>query len=149
METTPLEVRAEVQIGASRETVWRAIVDPELTRQYVYGTRLRTTLVPGSRYAYVADGEVEAVNGEVLACEPGRRLVLTWAAHWDPEVEKDAPSRVSWELQDLGAGRTRLSVVHDRFAGRTATWASSKDAWTFLLSSLKSLVETGRPLEAA
>jgi uncharacterized protein YndB with AHSA1/START domain len=137
----------ELYIAASAAQVWRALVDGEMTRQYVYGTRLRSSLKPGSRYAYLGEGDFEAVTGEILEIEPERRLVMSWEAHWDAEVSKDRASRVSYELAPIGPKTTRLAVRHDRFEGRTPTYAGSVDAWPMLMSSLKSLVETGRPLE--
>ncbi len=146
---SPIEIRSEVYVAALPEVVWRAIVDPEMTRAYVYGTRFRSTLVAGAPYTYVGEGDRIAVSGTVLACEVYRRLVMTWTAHWDPSVEADPPSRVTWELEAAGPATTRVRVVHGGFETRTPTYVSSVDAWPFLLSSLKSLVETGRALQAA
>ncbi|HUM10361.1 MAG TPA: SRPBCC domain-containing protein [Myxococcaceae bacterium] len=146
---TPIEIRNEVYVAALPEAVWRAIVDPEMTRAWVYGTRLRSTLAPGAPYAYLAEKDVIAVSGTVLACEAQRRLVLSWKAHWDPSVEADPPSRVTWELEASGPRTTRLRVIHDQFQDLTPTYVGSVDAWPFMLSSLKSLLETGRALEAA
>jgi uncharacterized protein YndB with AHSA1/START domain len=137
----------EIYIAASAAEVWKALVDGEMTRKYVYGTRLRSTLKPGTRYAYVGEGDFEALTGEVLEIEPRRRLVMSWEARWDADVSKDGPSRVSYELAPLSPRTTRLSVRHDQFEGRTATYTSSVGAWPMLMSSLKTLVETGRPLE--
>lgn len=55
---------------------------------------------------------------------------------------------MSYELSEAGRGATKLRVVHDGFAGKTATYAGSVDAWPLLMSSLKSLIETGRSLPA-
>ena len=137
----------ELYIAASAAQGWRALVDPEMTRRYVYGTRLRSSLKPGSRYAYLAEGDVEAVTGEILEIEPERRLVMSWEARWNAEVSRDGASRVSYDLAPVGPTTTRLAVRHDRFDGRTPTYTGSVDAWPILMSCLKSLVETGRPLE--
>jgi glutathione S-transferase len=72
---------------------------------------------------------------------------LAWeSAHWDESVAKDRPSRVSYELNAAGPSTTRLHVVHDDFDGQTATCSGSVDGWPLMLSSLKSLLETGKPL---
>jgi uncharacterized protein YndB with AHSA1/START domain len=137
----------EVYIAAPAAQVWRALVDGDMTRKYLYGTRLRSMLKPGTRYAYVGEGDFEALTGEILEIEPERRLVMSWEARWDVEVSRDRPSRVAYELAPVGPRTTRLSVRHDQFEGRTPTYMSSVEAWPLLMSSLKSLVETGRPLE--
>lgn len=85
-------------------------------------------------------------DGEILEIEPERRLVMTWRAHWDESVGKDRASRVAYELSPAGSATTRLRVVHDDFDGPTATYAGSIEGWPLMLSSLKSLLETGKAL---
>jgi uncharacterized protein YndB with AHSA1/START domain len=71
---------------------------------------------------------------------------MTWQAHWDDSVGKDRASRVTYELSPAGASTTKLRVVHDDFDGQTATYTGSTAGWPLMLSSLKSLLETGRAL---
>jgi hypothetical protein len=71
---------------------------------------------------------------------------MTWRAHWDDSVAKDPASRVAYKLTPAGSTMTKLRVVHDEFEGPTATYAGSLESWPLLLSSLKSLLETGNPL---
>jgi uncharacterized protein YndB with AHSA1/START domain len=149
MADAPPQFSYEIYIAAPAARVWNALVDGEMTRKYVYGTRLRSSLKRGSRYAYLGEGDFEAVTGEILEVEPERRLVMSWEAHWDADVSKDRASRVSYELAQVNPRTTRLALRHHGFEGRTPTYTGSIDAWPMLLSSLKSLVETGRPLEMA
>ena len=136
----------ELYIAAPPSRVWKGLVDPEMTAQYVYGTRLTSKLTAGAPYAFVAEGGFEAVSGKIVEVEPARRLVMTWSALWDAEVAKDRPSRVTYELEAAGPETTRLRLRHEGFEGETATYASSSGAWPMLMSSLKTLLETGRPL---
>jgi len=136
----------DICIGASVGKVWKGLVDGEMTRHYVYGTRLDSKLKKGAPYAYLADGDFKVVDGEILEIEPEKRLVMSWKAHWDDAVAKDRPSRVSYELSPAGASTTRLRMVHDNFDGQTATYSGTVDGWPLMLSSLKSLLETGKPL---
>ena len=136
----------DIYIGAPARKVWKGLVDAEFTKHYVYGTRLESKLEKGSPYAYVGDGDFRVVDGEILDIEPEKRLVMSWKAHWDDSVAKDRASRVSYELSATGPSTTRLHVVHDRFDGETATYSGSVDGWPLMLSSLKSLLETGKPL---
>ena len=94
----------------------------------------------------VGDGDFKVVDGEILDIEPEKRLLMNWKAHWDDSLAKDRPSRVRYELSAAGAATTRLHVVHDGFDGQTATYSGSVDGWPLMLSSLKSLLETGKPL---
>jgi hypothetical protein len=72
--------------------------------------------------------------------------MMTWSAHWDDSVANDRPSRVTYELSAAGPSTTKLHVVHDDFDGATATYAGSIEGWPLMLSSLKSLLETGKAL---
>jgi uncharacterized protein YndB with AHSA1/START domain len=117
-----------------------------MTKHYVYGTRLESKLKKGASYAYVGNGNFKVVDGEILEIEPQKRLVMSWKAHWDDSVAKDRPSRVSYELIASGLSTTKLHLVHDDFDNQTATYAGSVEGWPLMMSSLKSLLETGKPL---
>ncbi len=143
-----LEYRYEIYIAAPPEKVWRGLTDGELTRQYVYGTRFEGRLEKAAPYAFVGDGNFKVVDGEILGVERERRLALSWKAHWDEATAGDRASRVTYELSPAGPGTTRLRVVHDDFDGETATYAGSVEGWPLMLSSLKTLLETGKALVA-
>jgi uncharacterized protein YndB with AHSA1/START domain len=136
----------DIYIAAPADQVWQGIVDGEMTKHYVYGTVLDSTLQKGAPYAYVGAGNFGVVDGEILEIEPEKRLVMSWRAHWDASVEKDRPSRVTYELAAIGPSTTKLHVVHDDFDGPTATYSGSVEGWPLMISSLKSLLETGKPL---
>ena len=91
-----VEFTYDIYIGAPVAKVWKGIVDGEMTKHYVYGTRLQSKLKKGAPYAYVGDGEFKVVDGEIVEIEPEKRLVMSWQAHWDDSVAKDRPSRVSY-----------------------------------------------------
>src|SRR5262245_50932331 len=142
-----LDYRYQIYIAAPIGKVWKGLVDGEMTRHYVYGTRLEGVLKKGSSYAYVGDGDFKVVDGKILEVEPEKRLVMTWNAHWDDKVAKDRASRVTYHLSTVGPSTTKLGVVHDDFDDRTPTYVGSVEGWPLMLSSLKSLLETGKALE--
>jgi uncharacterized protein YndB with AHSA1/START domain len=137
----------DVYIGAPVEKVWEGLIDGEMTKHYVYGTRLESKLKKGAPYAYVGDGGFKVVDGEILEIEPEKRLVMSWKAHWDNSVAKDRASRVTYELSIAGPSATKLHIVHDDFDGPTATYKGSVEGWPLMMSSLKTILETGKPLE--
>jgi uncharacterized protein YndB with AHSA1/START domain len=144
--TKKLEYGYDIYIAAPVGKVWKGIVDGEMTKHYVYGTRLESKLKKGAPYAYVGDGGFKAVDGEILDVDPEKRLVMSWRAHWDESVAKDRASRVTYELTAAGPSTTKLRLVHDDFDGATATYTGSVDGWPLMMSSLKSLLETGKAL---
>jgi uncharacterized protein YndB with AHSA1/START domain len=93
----------------------------------------------------MADGS-PIVEGEVLASEPPKRLVYSYRSLWPP-MNEDAPSRVTWELEAMAEGVTRVTVIHEGFEGETATYRGLQSGgWTWILSNMKTLLETGEPM---
>jgi uncharacterized protein YndB with AHSA1/START domain len=89
---------------------------------------------------------MQYVEGEVLEADPPRRLVTTWRALYDPETAAEPSSRVSWEIEPAGEAVTKLTVVHDRLEAAPKTAANVAGGWSFVLSGLKTLLETGESL---
>jgi len=77
------------------------------------------------------------------------RLAMTFDARWDDEVAADPPSRITWEIEPAGDGLSKLTVVHDGFAGETNTYGQVGGGMPYILSGLKTLLETGQPLAVA
>jgi uncharacterized protein YndB with AHSA1/START domain len=146
MNKEHLHYEYEIYIGAPIEQVWRGLTDGDLTKQYVYGTRLQSTLKKGAPYAFVGDGDFKVVDGQILDIKPNHRLALTWRAHWDQYVSSDPESRVTYELSSSGPKVTKLRLLHDQFDRETATYKGSIEGWPLMLSSLKTFLESGEPL---
>jgi uncharacterized protein YndB with AHSA1/START domain len=148
--TTTVEQTTQVYqvfIQASPDRVWDAITKPEFTERYFYGTRASYDLRPGGRYLSVAadDEANEMVDGEVVELDPPHRLVQTWRFLYDPELQAEGYTRVTWEIEEGEGGVTKLTVSHDlESAPKTAEHVAG--GWMFILSGLKTLLETGRPL---
>jgi DNA-binding transcriptional ArsR family regulator/uncharacterized protein YndB with AHSA1/START domain len=132
-------------IRTSPELLWQALTDPDRTPLYFHGTRVRSEFVPGSSLEYMLtrDGETFAVVvGEILQAEPGRKLVHTFAfSRLD-----DAPTKVSYEIEAMG-DLVKLTVLHEGFEAQTETYTDTAEGWPPILSGLKTLMETGEPLE--
>jgi uncharacterized protein YndB with AHSA1/START domain/DNA-binding transcriptional ArsR family regulator len=147
--TKPVQVY-QVFIRATPEQIWEAITQPEFTARYFYGTRVESDLEVGSPYRLLAGGDESAmVEGEVLEAVPPRRLAHTWRSLFDPEMATDEATRVVWEIEPMDGGVSKLTLTHDRFEGETATYRSVAGGWDLVLDGLKTLLETGRPLQAA
>jgi uncharacterized protein YndB with AHSA1/START domain len=133
-------------IAAPPERIWRALLDGEFTRQY-WGHENVSDWKPGSPWEHRrADGSRDlALVGEVLEADPPRRLVLSWADPRDRD-RRDRHSRVTFELEPIGA-MTRLTVTHDELEEGSEMQRNISQGWPRVLSSLKSLLETGQPLD--
>ena len=130
-------------IKATPETVWDAITKPEFTERYFHGVRME--LRDGRRWSTMRDGR--AWDEPILEIDPPYRLVHEWVAGYDPVMGAEEPSRVTWELEPQADGTTLLTVVHDRLEGAPKTAANVAGVgWMFVLSNLKTFLETGEPL---
>lgn len=143
-ESKPKHVLVTI-IQASAAEVWRAITDPQRTREYFFETEVISGWKPGGSIAYrMADGK-EAVFGEILEIEEGRRLSHTFNHNWEEDEELEPASRVTYELEEVGDA-TRLTLIHDDFDGETKTYQQVGGGWPVILSGMKTLLETGKPL---
>jgi uncharacterized protein YndB with AHSA1/START domain len=137
----------QVFIAASPERVWEAITKPEFTAHYFFGSRIETTAEAGSRLRRVApDGKTVWNDDTVLESDPPRRLVHTWRGLYDAEMASEAPSRITWEIDPQPGGVSKLTVVHDRLEGAPKTAENVSGGWMFIISGLKTYLETGLPL---
>jgi uncharacterized protein YndB with AHSA1/START domain/DNA-binding transcriptional ArsR family regulator len=134
----------EIFIRTTPERLWRAITDPADTRQYFFGNEVRSEWKTGSKLEYVEQGQV-SLDCKILEIDPAHRLVHSFHVVYDPEQAKDRPSRVTWEITQMGDA-CRLTLVHDDFDGETATYRDVEHGWSQILSGLKTLIETGKPL---
>jgi uncharacterized protein YndB with AHSA1/START domain len=138
----------EVYIRAPQERIWEAITSPELTRLYYYGTEARSDWQAGSRIEYLyPDGRV-AAEGTILEAEPPRRVAMTFHAVWDEEVAADPPVRMTWEVTPAGE-MCKLTVVTEDLVPGSATERQFAGGIVFIVSGLKTLLETGEPLPVA
>jgi uncharacterized protein YndB with AHSA1/START domain len=134
-------------IRATPEQVWDAITKPEFTQKYFYGSRVESSFEPGEPYeGFSGDRSEKLVDGEVLEASPPSKLVTTWRALYDPETAKEPHSRVSWEIEPAGEGIVRLTVVHDGLEAAPKTAENVAGGWSYVLSGLKTVLETGSPL---
>ena len=144
--TTMTEVQTtqvyQVFIRATPEQIWDAITKPEFTSKYFHGVTIDTT--PSVRQTYY-HGEL-ANEVEVLEWDPPRKLVHGWRALYDPELAVEGTSRVTWEIEPQDGGYSKLTLVHDQLEDAPKTAESVAGGWSFVLSGLKTLLETGETL---
>src|SRR5450755_1865810 len=146
MKKDKIQFSYEAYIAAPVEKVWKALVDGDLTKQYVYGTRFEGKLVKGAPFAFLGDGDFKVIDGKILDVSPEKALSMTWTANYDEASAKDRASRVTYELTATTPMATKLRVVHDDFDDETATYRGSVERWPLSVSGPKTLVETGKPL---
>lgn len=156
-----------VYIKASPQAVWDAISRPEWTQRYGYGGLAEYDLRPGGAYQAVtseamrtagAAGGFEVpevgVDGEVIEANPPHKLVQTWRMLMDPQLAAEGFTRLTYEIEETTPGVTRLTLIHElngapKLAELLAGQHEAEGAgggWNWVLSGLKSLLETGTSL---
>jgi uncharacterized protein YndB with AHSA1/START domain len=130
-----------VFILATPEQIWDAITKSEFTQQYFFGARIDVR--DGRRFSAIGDFSWDE---EVFEADPPRKLVHGWTAGYDPDLSAEAESRVTWEIEPQDDGVTKLTVVHDQLESAPKTAESVAGGWMYVLSGLKTLLETGKPL---
>lgn len=153
-----------VYIKATAERVWEAITDLAWNGRYGYQVATRYDgLRPGAHLRVVPSEEMRAhgapelmIDGEILEADPPHRLVQTYRMHFTPEMAEEPYTTVTYELLEEHPGLTRLTLVHDCTGApmHAATVASDVrlheggGGWAWILSDLKSLLESGTSLSA-
>ena len=129
-------------IRSTRERVFKALTDKEMTRQYWAHDNV-SDWKPGSTWQHVrsANGNVDVV-GEVVATDPPQRLVVSWAS---PE-NRAAVSRVTFELEAIG-DMVKLTVTHEDLEAGSPMDKGIRHGWPLVLASLKTYLETGTGLD--
>jgi len=132
-------------IRTTPETLWKALIDPEFTRQYMSETWQDSEWKPGSSWKLmIPDGRV-GDSGQILEIEPERRLVLTWRNEFKPELRDEPVTRLTYELESQGES-VKLTVTHESEKSGSKLIDAVSQGWPHILASLKSLLETGESL---
>ena len=158
-ESTVATQAYRVYIKAAPEMIWDAITTSEWTQRYGYGVRVDYELRPGGAYRAYATEDMLApgasdviIEGEVVEVEAHRRLVQTWNALFESQIADEATTRLAFELEPAEGGVTKLTVTHElEGAPMTAalvggTIPGTGGGWSYVVSDLKTLLETGTSL---
>jgi uncharacterized protein YndB with AHSA1/START domain len=132
-------------IRTTPDELWDALIKPEFTRAYWCETWQDCDWKAGSPWrVMIPDGRV-ADSGEVLEIERPRRLVLSWRNEFT-EMKAEGYSRATFELEPVGE-TVKLTVTHEMDRDGSKFIAAVSTGWPHILSSLKSMLETGKPLQ--
>ena len=136
---------SSVYIRATPEAIWLAITETDYTVRYYYGNAVESDWQPGSPYVMTTDGRLQ-IEGRIVEATPPTRLVQTFHAVWDEGVKADAPSRVTWEIEETDPGICKVTLVHDGLVAGSSTLEQVSGGWPLILSGMKTLLETGKGL---
>lgn len=135
-------------IRTTPEKLWEALTKPEFTKIYWHGVIHVTDWTPGSDWKLVFDDGRTADSGQILAAEAPHRLVIAWRNEFRPELAAEGVSRCTIEIAPQGE-IVRLQVTHEIDAEPSKFIEAVSGGWPAILSSLKTLLETGEALPIA
>jgi len=126
--------------------LWSALTSPDVMKQYWFGMHQQTDWKPGSPWKLLFEDGRVADMGEVLEFDAPNRLAIKWRNEIRPDFKEEGFTRCVMSLENDGE-LTRLTIDHsiDREGAKIITEGIS-NGWPKILSSLKSMLETGSAL---
>jgi uncharacterized protein YndB with AHSA1/START domain len=151
----------QIFIRATPREIWAALTRPGWSQLYGYRAPAQYEIRRGGAYRAFASVTMKMrgisgviFDGEVIEADPPWRLVQTWHVLLDAGTRAEPDTRLSWEIAKGSSGVNMLTLTHDLAgAPETAALAEGRHpaaggGWAWVLSDLKTLLETGRPLGA-
>jgi uncharacterized protein YndB with AHSA1/START domain len=128
------------------DKLWEALTNSGSTEQSFLGQRMESDWTVGSTWKLLMeDGRIDS-QGTVLESDPPRRLCISWRVEWVEEYRNLPESKLTFQIDPLGeVVRLTVSEFHHPSIDEKHI-EGGRRGWPVVLSSLKSLLETGRPL---
>src|SRR6185437_6942637 len=135
-----------IYIASTPEKVWQALTSAEFSGKYFFGNAVEVDPRIGGAYIVrTPDGSMH-ISGEVIECDPPNKLTVTFNVNWPDLVEKLGPTLVTYEIEQAGEA-VKLTLIQSQDRPLSDDILSGgRQGWPAILSSLKSLLETGHPL---
>jgi uncharacterized protein YndB with AHSA1/START domain len=134
-----------IYIRSTQEKVWNSLTQSEFTRRYWCEVTMESDWKKGSPWRMVAPNGRTADSGEVQEVERPQKLVLSWQHQLIQELKAEGITTATFELSQMGDA-VKLTVTHSIDHENSKLISDFASGWPPLLSSLKSLLETGEPL---
>jgi uncharacterized protein YndB with AHSA1/START domain len=152
----------QIYIRASAQAIWEAITDPAWNGKYGYQAVGEYELKAGGKYRAKANAQMLSyglpevmIDGEVVEVKPPSKLVQTYRWLFNDAHKAEGFTRLTFEIEPTSAGFCRVRVTHDVTGAPMMSAATQSDfneqgggGWNWILSDMKSLLETGKTMSA-
>ncbi|MEZ5500555.1 MAG: SRPBCC domain-containing protein [Steroidobacteraceae bacterium] len=154
----------EIYIRASAQAIWDAITSPDWTARYGHRALHYYELRAGGRFTAKANDGMKAIglpeiiiDGEVLEADAPRQLVQTFRFLFTEANRSEGYAKLTWTIEPKAGGFCRLAIFHEFGTGDMPLMESAITSpfndhagggWNWILSDLKSVLETGHALVA-
>jgi uncharacterized protein YndB with AHSA1/START domain len=132
-------------IRTTAQRAWDALTKSEFTKQFFFGRAIEGDWTQGSRWRLIMEDGRTDVSGEVLISDPPRKLQVTWFVEWIGDAAKE-PTIVTYDIESIGELVKLTMTQHTDAKMPRKHLEGGKQGWAAILSSLKSLLETGEAL---
>lgn len=128
-------------VNSSIEKVWDALVNPEMVKQYFFGSNQETDWQVGSEILWT--GEYEGTKytdkGRVLEFVPNQKLSYSYLSSWSGLEDK--PENYLWVSYEISPAKngTELTITQSNYDEEKAK--HSVENWAIVIDGLKKLVE--------
>lgn len=128
------------------DSLWAALTEPDQTEKYFYDTRILIGAMAGDEVIY--DDGTPTVYGKILEISPKTKLVYTFKGDRinGDDNDREPHSRVTYELETT-ENAVKFTLIHDEFESENSTFNSVANGWPWIISGLKTLLETTKPLK--
>ncbi len=134
-------------IASTPQQVWEALTSSEFTTRYFFGGSVESEWTKGSPWLLRRPDGIVNVTGEVRESDPPRKLVVSWNVQEPAEFKNLPEAIISYEIEAVGEGVVRLTMTEAHPTPIPAyLLEGGRKGWPMILSGLKSLLETGKPL---
>ncbi len=135
--------KVSIIINASIVNVWKTLTDPELVKQYLFGTKVSTDWKKGSQIKWTGiwnDKKYED-KGQIIEIVAEKLIICTyWSSMSGLEDKKENYTTVSYIL-DGQDGKVKLTIIQDNIKIKESK-EHSENSWTMVGNSLKRVAES-------
>jgi uncharacterized protein YndB with AHSA1/START domain len=133
-------------IASTPEKVWQALTSAEFTKQYFFGRAIEIEPKEGGSFMLrMLDGRVD-IKGKVVQWNPPRRLSVTWTVDWNEQMRSLPECLVTYDIEQAGQSVKLTMTEAHQWDVPEDLLSGGRAGWPAILSSLKSMLETGKSL---
>jgi uncharacterized protein YndB with AHSA1/START domain len=135
-------------IKAEPQAVWDAVVSEAISAQYFFGNTVHVASTPGGPFSVNGPDGKPSEAGIVLVNRPPNILRVTWKPQWSNDIPQcEVEWLVAAQSTDDDSPLTRLTVNEYHQNGVPPQFLDAgRTGWAIILSGIKSILETGKPL---
>ena len=138
-----LEVSSSLEINASKEKVWKGLTDPDIIKDYLYGTNTVTDWKVGSEILFQGEWEGKQYRdkGVILQIIPNELISYSyWSGFSGTEDKPENYSTVTYKIEPISDDKTKFTWIQKGFASEQ-NYEHSNSGMEEFLKGIKAVIE--------